>query len=54
MYGDRQFAVCHDLTTALHAANLHPTKKTYRFELQHRSQLSLLNFLCPSCTQECE
>ncbi|XP_050727493.1 cholinesterase 2-like [Eriocheir sinensis] len=52
MYGDRHFAVCHDLTTALHAAHHHPTKKTFRYELQHRGQFSLLNFMCPSCSQD--
>ncbi|KAG0727829.1 Venom carboxylesterase-6 [Chionoecetes opilio] len=45
----RHFAVCHDLTTAHHAHHLHPTKKTFRYELQHVAELSLWNLICLSC-----
>ncbi|XP_045594339.2 carboxylic ester hydrolase [Procambarus clarkii] len=41
MYGDRYFAVCHDLTSSLHAKNVARKKKnTYRYELRHRGQRS--------------
>lgn len=40
MFSDRSFAVCHDLTTKLHARNANK-HKTFRYELEYRGQHSL-------------
>ncbi|XP_063596213.1 cholinesterase 2-like [Penaeus indicus] len=42
LYGDRHFAVCHDLTAMLHARNARPFKKTFMYELTHRGLSSTL------------
>ncbi|XP_063860225.1 venom carboxylesterase-6-like [Scylla paramamosain] len=52
MLTDSHFAVCHDLTTARHAQAVHPTGRTFRYELQHYAQLSLSQLLCPSCDKK--
>lgn len=44
----------HDVTSTHHAGHLHPTKKTFRYELQHYAQLSFTQMLCPACGLECK
>ena len=51
--GDRFFNMGHDLTTAHHAHHLHSTKKTFRYELQHKAEYTLDEALCPSCRYKC-
>ncbi|XP_050727486.1 esterase E4-like isoform X2 [Eriocheir sinensis] len=50
--GDRQFVLPHDVTSTHYAGHLHPTKKTFRYELQHYAQLSFTQMLCPACGLE--
>ncbi|XP_045131337.1 juvenile hormone esterase-like isoform X2 [Portunus trituberculatus] len=52
MLSDNHFALCHDLTTACQAQQLHPAGHTFRYELQHYGQLSFSQLLCPSCDKK--
>lgn len=44
----------HDVTSVHCAGHLHPTKKLFRYELQHYAQLSFTQMLCPACGLECK
>lgn len=52
MNTDYSFAVPHDLTTLYHARV--PGLATYRYELKHRSQLSMGDFFKTNIGRQCE
>lgn len=48
------FKVSHDLATQYHSKNVSPNKKTFRYELTHRGQLSVGDTFDTPVGKHCE